>query len=82
MPIKEELESQFLNGEKFYMCVEDAVIDNRLSYMESIMHVCDSKGIDPEDLVKLKLVSPILKCKLEEESIALGLLKETSKLPF
>jgi len=82
MKTREELEAQFLNGEKFYMMVNDISISNHIPYMESIMYVCDNNGIDPEDLVKLQLISPLLKCKLEEESIAAGLLKETSKLPI
>ena len=82
MTTREDLEAMFLNSEKFFKEVDDLVWKNDSSYMESIMLVCDEKGIDPEDLVRLKLISPILKVKLQEEAVASGHLKQTSTLPL
>lgn len=79
---KQQLESQFLTAEKFYREVNEIVWKDDVEYLEAIMAVCDNKSIDPEDLVRLKLISPILKSKLEEEGIAGGLLKPSSKLPI
>jgi len=82
MTTREDLEAMFLNSEKFFKEVDEIVWKNDASYMESIMLVCDEKGIDPEDLVRLKLISPILKVKLQEEAVANGQLKQTSTLPL
>ena len=78
----EELESMFLTSDKFYIEVNELVWEDDITYMEAIMLVCDAKEIDPEDLVKLKLISPLLKQKLQDEAIEVGLLKTTSKLPL
>jgi len=79
---KEELEERFLTAEKFYKEINELVWKDDISYLESTMIICDKKEIDPEDLVKLKLISPILKMKLREEATDNGLLKPESKLPL
>jgi len=78
----EDLSSQFLTSEKFYKEVNELVWKDDVTYMEAIMLVCDNKEIDPEDLVKNKLISPLLKSKLQEESTELGLLKPGARLPL
>lgn len=77
----EDLKDLFLNAEKFYVLVHEKVELGKLSYIEAIMAVCDELDINPEDLMKVELISPLLKSKLEEEAIELGLLKDTSRLP-
>ena len=78
----EGLASQFLTSDKFYKEVNEVVWDDDITYMEAIMIMCDKKEIDPEDLVKNKLISPLLKSKLQEESTMLGLLKPEARLPI
>ncbi len=71
----------FLNDEKFYVKIDDLVWKDDITYMEATMLICDELGIDPEDLLKLKLITPILKSKLELEAEELGLLKPSARLP-
>lgn len=75
MTTKADLEAMFLNSEKFYKEIDDIVWKNDVSYIEAVMIVCDAKAIDPEDLVKLKLISPILRLKLQDEAIINGQIK-------
>lgn len=82
MTTKADLESIFLTSEKFYKEINEIVWKEDISYMEATMQVCDNKEIDPEDLVKLKLISPILKQKLFEESVENGLMKAEARLPI
>ena len=82
MTTKADLESLFLTSEKFYKEINEIVWKDDIGYMEATMQVCDIKEIDPEDLVKLKLISPILKQKLYEESVELGLMKPEARLPI
>lgn len=82
MTTKADLEAMFLTSEKFYKEVDALVWSDDIPYLDAIMQVCDSKDIDPEDLIKLKLISPILKVKLETEGIENGSLKIGSKLPI
>ena len=77
-----DLESMFLDGEKLYKMIDELVWKDDISYLDATMTSCDELGIDPEDLVRLKLVSPILKSKLEEEAQDSGLLKPQARLPI
>jgi len=76
------LADTFLNHEKFSNEVEKLVENKHYTYAEAILAVCVAKDIDFEDLPKLKLISPLLKSKLQAEGEANGLLKAESKLPF
>lgn len=79
--LRADLEALFLNSEKFYKAVDSLVWKDDITYMEGTMTVCDEKGINPEDLIRLRLISPILRVKLQEEAMANGLLKPESTLP-
>lgn len=79
---KEELESTFLNSEKFYKEVNELVEMDDIEYLDSIMVVCDKMEINPEDLTRLNLISPKLKSKLQEECTANGMLKASASLPI
>ena len=78
--LKEELESKFLNSEKFYKAVNELVWNDDIDYIDAIMIICDEKEIDPEDLVKRKLIAPILKSKLKDECFEKGILKKEATL--
>jgi hypothetical protein len=78
--IKEELESKFLNSEKFYRAVNNLVWQDDIDYIDAIMIICDEKDIDPEDLIKRKLIAPILKSRLQDECIEKGILKKEATL--
>ena len=76
----EALESTFLNSEKFYKEVDDLVWKDDIEYLDAIMIICDDKDINPEDLVKLDLISPLLKSKLNDECTISGALKRSPSL--
>lgn len=82
MTTKADLEAMFLNSEKFYKEIEELVWKDDIPYLEATMAICDERAIDPESLVKLKLISPILKMKLQEEAMQAGFLKPESTLPI
>ena len=75
MSLKIEDSSVFLTSEKFFTVINEKVWKEDIPYLEATMAVCDEMEINPEDLIKLKLITPMLKCKLQEEGIAAGLLK-------
>lgn len=79
--VAEEFLNKLLTPEKFWTAVNELVWKEDITYMEAVMLTCDSTDTDPEDLTRLKLISPLLKSKLEEEAIANGNLKPSAKLP-
>lgn len=78
----EDLKSQFLDSGKFYTAVSEIVEKDDIDYLTAIMLVCDNHEIDPEDLVKNKLISPLLESKLETEQMEAGNLKREPTLKF
>jgi hypothetical protein len=74
------IEDSILTKKKFAMLVEDNVSKHRLSYMDAILKVCDDRELDPAEIGKL--VSPVIKDKLEAECIELRLIEgTTNQLP-
>ena len=41
------IESQFLTKSKFTKLIEATVIETKLSYMDTILHLCEKNEIDP-----------------------------------
>lgn len=74
------VEDNFLNKQKFSMLIEETVLNNRLSYMDAIIDVCEKHFIDLEDV--RKFVSPAIKDKLEAEARELNYLPKLNSLPF
>jgi hypothetical protein len=51
-----------------------------MTYMDAILKVCEDRELDPSDIGKL--VSPVIKDKLEAECVELRLLEgTTNQLP-
>jgi len=50
------------------------------SYMDAIVHHCESTGMEID--VASSLISPALKAKIREEAEDLNLMKKTSRLPI
>lgn len=63
-------ETPFLTIESFQKAIEAYASENRLSYMDAVIHYCDENFIDLEDLKGI--VSPNLKDKLMEDAISNG----------
>lgn len=69
-----------MTKKRFSNLVEDCVRKNRMDYMDAILHLCEQRGLDPSDVGKL--ISPVIKEKLEAECIGARLIKsDTSVLP-
>ena len=72
-------ESNFLTKKRFGKMIEDTVRDKRLSYMDSIIWLCDENKIDLEDVSKY--LSPVIKQQLEYEGQKLNMLPKGNTLP-
>ena len=46
------IESKFLTKSKFSVLIENAVIKQKMTYMDAVLDVCDKNAIDPEDVKK------------------------------
>ena len=74
------IEDSILTKKKFTALVEEHVLNLQLTYMDAILKVCEDRELDPSDIAKL--VSPVIKDKLEAECIELRLLEgTTNQLP-
>jgi hypothetical protein len=58
--------------------IEKLVIDEKMTYMEAVLHYCEEKQIDPLDIGKL--ISPVIKSKIEAEAMMRNLLPKTNSL--
>lgn len=65
---------------KFTKMVEDTVISKRLSYMDSIIYLCEKNNLEIEDVKKF--VSDPIKSKLEAEAMKLNFLPRGGTLPI
>tara|TARA_B110000211_G_C13638977_1_gene360762 strand:- start:141 stop:371 length:231 start_codon:yes stop_codon:yes gene_type:complete len=74
------IENQFMNRSSFTKLVETSVFQMKLSYIEAVVHVCESQSIDPEDVKKF--ISPVVKDKIEAEAISLNCLPRQNTLIF
>jgi len=52
----------------------------KLSYIDAVVHVCETQSIDPEDVKKF--ISPVVKDKIEAEAIGLNCLPRQNTLIF
>ena len=58
--------------------IEKLVIDEKMTYMEAVLHYCEEKQIDPLDIGKL--IAPVIKSKIEAEAMTRNLLPKTNSL--
>lgn len=72
-------ESNFLTKKRFSKMIEDTVRDKRLSYMDSIIWICEENKIDLEDVSKY--LSPVIKQQIEYEGQKLNMLPKGNTLP-
>jgi hypothetical protein len=73
-------EAPYLNKKIFTNLIETTVRTKRLSYMDSIVHLCEEHTIEMEDVGKY--ISPVIKNKLEAEAMRLNYLPRGSELPL
>jgi len=72
------IEENFLTKSKFTKLIEKTVSELKLSYMESVLHLCDKNDIEPEDVKKF--ISPIIRDKIEAEAMNLNFLPKQNSL--
>jgi hydrogenase maturation factor len=60
-----------LNKQSLAEKVELLVQREQMRYSEAVIHICEEHGIDPIDMAKIIITSP-LKAKIERESIRLN----------
>jgi cell division ATPase FtsA len=71
--------SNFLTKAKFSKKVEQTVMEKRLSYIDSVVHICEQQNIEPEDVKKF--LTKQVKEKIEAEAKALNYLPKGNELP-
>ena len=64
--------SNFLTKAQFSKLIEQTVVEFSLSYMDSILYLCDKHRLDVQDV--RKYLSPVIKNKLEVEAMHLNML--------
>lgn len=72
--------SEFLTKSEFTKLVERCVLDMKMSYLDSVLKVCDDHGIDPED--SKKFISGPIRDKIEGEAMKLNLIPRGNTLFF
>jgi hypothetical protein len=74
------IESKFLTKSKFSVLIENAVIKQKMTYMDAVLDVCDKNAIDPEDVKKF--ISTPIRDKIEAEAMRLNFLPKGNTLLF
>lgn len=72
--------SKFLTKSEFAKLVEKTVLQQKNSYMDVILDLCEKHEIDPEDVKKF-LSAPIIE-KIEGEAMQLNLIPRGNQLDF
>jgi len=67
-----------LTKQSLGLIIEKLVVDEKMTYMEAILHYCEEKQIDPLDIGKL--ISPVIKNKIEAEAMTRNLLPKGNSL--
>lgn len=73
-------EKQFLTKNKFAKLVEEHVIENKMSYIDSIISLCEYYEVELEEV--RKFISPVIKDKVEAEAQNLNFLPRQNALPI
>ena len=73
-----KIEEQFLTKSKFTKLIESTAVDMKIPYMDAILKVCETNGIEPEDVKKF--ISPVIKSKLEAEAMDLNFLPKKNSI--
>lgn len=73
-------ETNFLTKSKFSRLVEQTSREKKLSYIDTVVDICETNNIDPGDVKKF--LTTIVKDKIEAEAKALNYLPKGSELPI
>ena len=72
-------ESNFMNKKKFTKMVEDCVRTKSMTYMDTVVYLCEQNNLEIEDVKKYIAIS--IKEKIEFEAMKLNFLQKTESLP-
>ena len=80
--LEKAIENKFLTPSKFALEIEKIVAEEKLNYIDAIVHYCEVNELEVESVTKL--VSKSLKERLKWDAIRLNFMKKTSraKLPL
>ena len=80
--LEQAIQSKFLTPSKFALEIEKIVAEEKINYIDAIVHYCELNELDVESVTKL--VSKPLKEKLKWDATRLNFMKATSraKLPL
>mgnify|MGYP001220584655 FL=1 len=80
--LEKAIESKFLTPSKFAIEIEKIVSNEKLNYIDAIVHYCEINELEVDSITKL--VSKPLKEKLKWDATRLNFMKRTSraKLPL
>ena len=80
--LEKAIESKFLTPSKFALEIEKIVVEEKLNYIDAIVHYCEINELEVDSITKL--VSKPLKERLKWDAIRLNFMKKTSraKLPL
>ena len=67
-----------LTKSSLVLIVEKLVHEEKMTYMEAVLHVCEERRIDPLDIGKL--IAPSIKSKIEAEAMGSNLLPKSNSL--
>ena len=73
----EKLEDKFMTTAKFSQDVERIAYENKMNYIDAIVHYCETNEIEIESVSKL--ISKPLKEKLKYDAQKLNYIKKTSR---
>ena len=72
-------ESNFMNKKKFTKMVEDCVRTKSMTYMDTVVYLCEENNLEIEDVKKYIAIS--IKEKIEFEAMKLNFLQKSESLP-
>ena len=80
--LEQAIQSKFLTPSKFAFEIEKIVAEEKINYIDAIVHYCEVNELEVESVTKL--VSKPLKEKLKWDATRLNFMKRTSraKLPL
>ena len=73
-----EEESDFMNKKKFTRMVEDCVRTKSMTYMDTVVYLCEQNNLEIEDVKKY--ISTSVKEKIEFEAMKLNFLEKGGDL--
>jgi hypothetical protein len=71
---------EVMTTQKFSQMIEEIAFEKRIPYMDAVVWYCEKENVEVE--VAAKLISAVLKSKIEAEAQDLNFLPKTARLPI